>query len=79
MPLGHISFIIDNGRVEGLHIAAVKFLPLLRRESFGVVLFMNARRIATAIVAAVATHARWAARCVDHQDLRSGVIAAALE
>ena len=33
----------------------VKFLPLLRRESFRVILFMNARWIAAVIVATVAT------------------------
>ena len=32
----------DNGRVEQLHVAAEKFLPLLRREGFGVVLPVNA-------------------------------------
>jgi hypothetical protein len=68
----------DDGRVECFLIAAVEFLPPLRREGFGVVFLVNMRRIATAVAATVATHARWATRCVDHQDLCRRIAAVTL-
>ena len=47
----------NDGRVERLHVAAVELLPLLRREGFGIVFFMNTRRIAAAVSAIIAVEA----------------------
>ena len=41
----------NDGHVECIHVAATKFLPLLRREGFGMVLLVDARQIAATILA----------------------------
>ena len=55
-----------------------KFFPSLRREGFGAVLFMNARRIAVPIASAFMGEAKRAAWSIDHQNFSHWVAVVAL-
>ena len=64
--------------VQGIHVPATKFFPLLRGERFGAVLLMNARRITVPVTSVFTIEARRTAWSIDHQDFRRRVTAAAL-
>ena len=75
--LGLRGFSNDRS-VKRIHVPAAKFFPPLRREGFGVVLFVNTRRIATPIASVFTSEARRTAWSIDHQNFRRGVAAVAL-
>ena len=68
----------DDGGVEGLHVAPMQLIPLLRSEGFRTIFLMTMRRAAIAIAAATATETRRAAWRVNHQDFHRRVTAVAL-
>ena len=64
--------------LQSIHVPATKFFPLLRREGFGAVLFMNARQIAVPVASVFMGEARRTAWSIDHQNFSRWVAAVAL-
>ena len=68
----------NDRRVKRIRVPAAKFFPPLRREGFGAVLFMNARRIVVLVASVVTGEARRAAWSIDHQNFSHRVAAITL-